>query len=160
MCSNQNTVRRANKLASPRRIQQQKLDPKILEQDQDFDATPVSPSRSKNIKITASKSPVAPTLQKINSTSNLKHCRKMSNVSSQKKFEFVKPDLKAKKIVICPDPIGSSLNIRLQKGSISAVLLDTQRSAPIKKEILFSLKQVGNVPEFADRKECNGAHGH
>ena len=83
----------------------------------------------------------------------------MSGVSSQKKFEAVKLDLKAKKIVICPDPIGSSLNIRLQKGSISAVLLDNQRSAPIKKEALFILKQVGATPEFADRKDCNGGHG-
>ena len=81
-------------------------------------------------------------------------------MSSQKKFEITKPDLKAKKIVICPDPIGSSLNIRQQKGSIAAVLLDNQRSAPIKKEVLFTLKQVGATPEFADRKECNGGHGH
>lgn len=79
-------------------------------------------------------------------------------LNSARKVEAPKLDLKFKKIVICPDPIGSSLNIRLQKGSIQAVLVDNQRSAPIKKDCLYTLKQVGPLPEFDDRKQCNHAH--
>ena len=73
-----------------------------------------------------------------------------NNLSTVRKPEPAKIDLRFKKIISCPDPIGTSLNIRLQKGSIQAVIVD--RCGPIKKEVLYTLKQVGPLPEMDDRK--------
>lgn len=130
-------------LHSPRRIFNNKLIPKVLDQEQDFGA--LSPSRMKMDKSKMSMSPTTPFkdkhvhINKFNSSYNLSYKQNQrNNLSTVRKPETARVDLRIKKIISCPDPIGNSLNIRLQKGSIQAVIVD--RCAPIRKELLFNLK--------------------